>query len=154
MSLQNATSKLRPPVRPPAHRRASTVDGQIAVKRGSRTPRSDSCGCASCFEPAAPASARPTHAVGVEAPLKEANLRQLRRIEGQVRGIAAMIEDDRYCADVITQVSAVRESLLTVARNLMRNYLKHCASAAIQKDERTRDGMIDELLDLVGKLSR
>jgi DNA-binding FrmR family transcriptional regulator len=78
----------------------------------------------------------------------------LRRIEGQVRGIAAMIEDDRYCADIITQVSAVRESLHAVARNLLRNHLTFCAAAAMQGDAAQRDDMIEELLNMVGKLSR
>lgn len=96
----------------------------------------------------------PRRAAGVEASLKEANLKQLRRIEGQVRGIAAMIEDDRYCAEIITQVSAVRESLNSVARNLLRNHLKHCAAAAMQKSGAARDEMINELVDLAGKVSR
>lgn len=117
----------------------------------------EACACASALREAGPATrqqARPGRAVGVDETIKRANLRQLRRIEGQVRGIAAMISDDRYCADIITQVSAVRESLHTVARNLMRNHLKHCAAAAMQKDDATRDGMVDELLGLVGRLSR
>lgn len=97
---------------------------------------------------------RTAHAVGVEPELKERNLTQLRRIEGQVRGIAAMIDDDRYCADIITQVAAVRESLHAVARNLMRNHLKHCAAAAMAKDSAARDEMIDELLELVSKVAR
>ncbi|MBY0261133.1 MAG: metal-sensitive transcriptional regulator [Phycisphaerales bacterium] len=93
-------------------------------------------------------------AVGVDQALKDANLKQLRRIEGQVRGIATMIEQDRYCADIITQVAAVRESLHSVARNLMRNHLSHCASAAMAADGDARDEMIEELLDLVGKVAR
>jgi DNA-binding FrmR family transcriptional regulator len=104
----------------------------------------------------APGARRPRreHAVGVEPSLKQANRRQLRRIEGQVRGIARMIEEDRYCADIINQVSAVRESLQTVARNLMRNHLKHCATAAMRDEEAARDEMIEELLALVGKVAR
>lgn len=93
-------------------------------------------------------------AAGVDAGIKDANLKQLRRIEGQVRGIASMIEEDRYCADVITQVAAVRESLHTVAKNLMRNHLKHCAAAAMERDGAGRDEMIEELLELAGKLAR
>lgn len=93
-------------------------------------------------------------AIGVDPAIKDANLIHLRRIEGQVRGIAAMIEDERYCADIITQVAAVRESLHTVARNLMRNHLRHCAAAAMQRDGDERDQMIDELLELAGKLAR
>lgn len=92
-------------------------------------------------------------AVGVDPAIKAANLRQLRRIEGQVRGIAAMIEEDRYCADVMHQVAAVRESLRTVAKNLMRNHLTHCAAAALASDEKKRERMIEELVELAGKLS-
>jgi len=60
---------------------------------------------------------------GVDSDLKAANLKHLKRIEGQVRGIAAMIQDDRYCADIIQQTAAVQESLRSVARNLLRNHL-------------------------------
>ena len=94
------------------------------------------------------------HAARVDAAIKSANLTHLRRIEGQVRGIAAMIEDDRYCADIITQVSAARESLHSVARNLMRNHLKHCAARALKDPGPASDEMIEELLTLVGKVAR
>jgi len=94
------------------------------------------------------------HAAGMNNALKAANLKHLRRIEGQVRGLAGMVEEDRYCADIITQVSAVRESLQTVARNLMRNHLQHCAAKAMHDEGMTREAMVDELIQLVGKLSR
>ncbi len=93
-------------------------------------------------------------AAGVDPQLRRANLRQLRRIEGQVRGIAAMIEEDRYCADVITQIAAVRESLHSVARNLMRNHVRHCAAAAMTRGEQPREEMIEELLGLVARIAR
>jgi len=92
------------------------------------------------------------HAAGVDNALKAANLKHLRRIEGQVRGLARMVEEDRYCADIITQVSAVRESLQTVARNLMRNHLQHCAAQAMHDEGMTREAMVDELMELVAKL--
>lgn len=94
------------------------------------------------------------HAVHVDPSIKSVNLTQLRRIEGQVRGIATMIEDERYCTDIITQIAAVRESLHTVAKNLMKNHVMHCASAAMSSGGEKRDAMIAELLELVGKLSR
>lgn len=112
------------------------------------------CGCAGLLTPAARAAGHPQHAVGVDPSIREANLKHLRRIEGQIRGIAAMVEDDRYCADIINQVSAVRESLHAVARNLMRNHLKHCAAAAMSREGAGRDAMIDEVLDLVAKIAR
>ncbi len=92
------------------------------------------------------------HAASVDSTLKVANLKHLRRIEGQVRGLAGMVEEDRYCADIITQVSAVRESLQSVARNLMRNHLQFCAAKAMQDQGMTREAMVNELMELVAKL--
>lgn len=94
------------------------------------------------------------HAVGVDAAIKAANLKHLKRIEGQVRGIAQMIEEDRYCADIIQQAAAVQESLRSVAKHLLRNHLTHCAAAAMHDDGPKRDDMIEELLELVGKVAR
>jgi DNA-binding FrmR family transcriptional regulator len=71
-------------------------------------------------------------AVGVDQDLKNANLKRLRRIEGQVRGLQRMVEEDRYCTDIIAQVSSVQEALRGVARTLMSNHLKHCTAAAIR----------------------
>jgi DNA-binding FrmR family transcriptional regulator len=70
-------------------------------------------------------------AVGVDADAKERNLKRLRRIEGQIRGIHRMVENDRYCADIMTQISSAHEALRAVGRELMRNHLKHCATSAI-----------------------
>src|ERR1700752_1825395 len=93
-------------------------------------------------------------AVAVDPEIKARNLTRLRRIEGQVRGLHKMIEEDRYCADVLTQVSSVHEALRSVARELMRNHLKHCASAAIKAGDASADAMYDELIDLMSKHSR
>lgn len=93
-------------------------------------------------------------AVGVEADSKARNLKRLRRIEGQVRGLQKMIEEDRYCADVMTQISSVNEALRAVGRELMRNHLKHCATAAIRAGEPEADAMYDELVDLMHRLNR
>ncbi len=65
-----------------------------------------------------------------------------------------MIDDDRYCADVMTQVSSVHEALRAVGRELMRNHLKHCASAAIRSSEKDATEMYDELIDLMYKNGR
>lgn len=94
------------------------------------------------------------HAAGVDAAMKAANLKHLRRIEGQVRGIAAMVEEDRYCADIIQQAAAVQESLRSVAKNLFRNHLKHCAAAAFHEPAGVSDDMIEELVELSGRLTR
>lgn len=93
-------------------------------------------------------------ASAVDAAIKAANLKHLARIEGQVRGLIRMVEEDRYCADIVMQVSAVRESLQSVAKNLLRNHLKHCASAAIREKGERADAMYDELVDLIGKIAR
>lgn len=93
-------------------------------------------------------------AAGVDAELKGANLKHLKRIEGQVRGIAAMIEGDRYCADIIQQCAAVQESLRSVARNLYRNHLSHCASRAMHGEKSRQAAMVEELVALVGKIAR
>ena len=95
------------------------------------------------------------HAVGVDAALKKQNLTRLRRIEGQIRGLQAMVEEDRYCADVLTQISSVHEALRSVARELMRNHLKHCAASAIRGgDEAQAEAMYDELVELFHKHAR
>ena len=93
-------------------------------------------------------------AVGVDADIKARNLTRLRRIEGQVRGLQKMVEEDRYCADVLTQISSTHEALRSVARELMRNHLKHCASAAFQSGPENAEAMYDELVELFYKNAR
>jgi CsoR family transcriptional regulator, copper-sensing transcriptional repressor len=89
-------------------------------------------------------------AVGVDPLLKEANQNRLRRIEGQVRGLQKMVEEDRYCADIITQVASVQEALRGVARNLMKNHLHHCAAKALRSGKKDQtEAMYDELLELI-----
>jgi DNA-binding FrmR family transcriptional regulator len=91
-------------------------------------------------------------ATGVDPAIKERNLKRLRRIEGQVRGLQRMVEEDRYCADVMTQIASVHEALRSVGRELMRNHLRHCASSAIRAgtDEQA-EAMYDEIIDLMYK---
>jgi DNA-binding FrmR family transcriptional regulator len=104
------------------------------------------------------ACARPgdgTHAVAVDPEIKRAVQTRLRRIEGQIRGLQKMVDEERYCADVLTQVSSVQEALRGVSRSLLHNHLKHCASEAIRSADATRaDAMYEELVDLVFKSSR
>lgn len=90
-------------------------------------------------------------AVAVDADLKERNRHRLRRIEGQVRGLQKMVEEDRYCADILTQVSSVQEALRSVSRELMRNHLKHCATHAFRQGDAEAEAMYDELVDLFHK---
>ena len=99
------------------------------------------------------ACARPgggTHAVAVDPDIKHAVLTRLRRIEGQVRGLQKMVEEERYCADVLMQVSSAQEALRGVSRSMLHNHLKHCAAEAIRSDDPERSAaMYEELLELV-----
>src|SRR4249919_2872678 len=70
-----------------------------------------------------PATAAPTHGY---TPEKDALLKRLRRIEGQVRGVQGMVESDRYCIDILTQISAVQAALDKVALGLLTNHAEHC----------------------------
>ncbi|HEX5178820.1 MAG TPA: metal-sensitive transcriptional regulator [Gemmatimonadaceae bacterium] len=91
----------------------------------------------------------PKTARHVEPDLKARNLTRLRRIEGQVRGLQRMVEQDRYCADIMTQISSVQEALRAVGKELMRNHLKHCATQAIRAGNSEANAMYDELIDLI-----
>ena len=95
-----------------------------------------------------------TKAAAVDPGLKERNLKRLRRIEGQVRGLQKMVEEDRYCADIMTQISSVQEALRAVGRALMRNHLKHCATNAIRASDADAEQMYDELVDLMFRHAR
>jgi len=89
-------------------------------------------------------------ALAVDPALKESNRKRLRRIEGQIRGLQKMVEEDRYCADIITQIAAAQEALRGVARNLMKNHLHHCAARALRSaNKEEADAMYDELLGLI-----
>jgi DNA-binding FrmR family transcriptional regulator len=94
-------------------------------------------------------------AVGVDAEVKERNLKRLRRIEGQVRGLQRMVDEDRYCADILTQISSVHEALRGVGRELMRNHLKHCAATAIRSGgDAEAEAMYDELVEMMYRHAR
>jgi DNA-binding FrmR family transcriptional regulator len=89
-------------------------------------------------------------AIAVEPNLKQANINRLRRIAGQVRGIERLVEEDRYCADIVMQISSVQQALRGVARNLLRNHLAHCATHALNSaSPQTREEMQQELLELM-----
>ena len=93
-------------------------------------------------------------AADVDPEAKTRNLKRLRRIEGQVRGLQRMVEEDRYCADIMTQISSVHEALRGVGRELMRNHLRHCAASAIRAGEGEAEQMYDELVDLMYRLAK
>lgn len=93
-------------------------------------------------------------AVAVDPGIRAANLNRLRRIEGQVRGLQRMVEDGRYCADILVQLSAVNEALRNVGRELLRNHLRNCATAAIKGSPQRAEAMYDELVELFSRYSR
>ncbi len=100
-------------------------------------------------------SATGRKAVAVDPEIRAANLRRLSRIEGQIRGIQRMVEEDRYCPDILMQVSSAQEALRAVARSLMRNHLAHCASHSIRTGSNAeREAMYDELLEMIYKNAR
>ena len=109
-------------------------------------PRIAECGCATEGEG--------RKATAVDPEIKDRTTKRLRRIEGQVRGLQKMVEEERYCADILTQVSSVHEALRSVARELLRNHLKHCAATAIRSGDPQAEAMYDELVDLVYKHNR
>ena len=81
-------------------------------------------------------------------------LRRLRRIEGQVRGLQAMIDDDRYCIDILTQISAVNRALQSVALGLVDDHLSHCVREAIDAGGPEADAKVAEASAAIARLVR
>ena len=81
-------------------------------------------------------------------------LRRLRRVEGQVRGIAQMVEDDRYCIDVLTQISAATKALQSVAIGMLDDHLRHCVVDAVNQGGREADQKLTEATAAVERLIR
>jgi DNA-binding FrmR family transcriptional regulator len=89
------------------------------------------------------------------APHKDALLKRLRRIEGQVRGLERMVEDDRYCIDVLTQIAAVETALEAVASKVLEDHVSHCVAGALASgDEAEATAKTDELLAAVNRFDR
>lgn len=93
-------------------------------------------------------------AVGVIPAARAANLVQLRRARGQIDGVERMIEQDRYCADIIMQITAARASLQVVANALLAAHLKACHHAATNNGGAKADEMYQELVDLVARMAK
>ena len=87
-------------------------------------------------------------------PDKEAYLKRLRRIEGQVRGLQKMVEDDKYCIDILTQVSAVTRALQSVALGLMDDHLGHCVTQAAAEGGEVAAEKVREASDAIARLVR
>lgn len=92
-----------------------------------------------------------THPVRGYTASKEQLRKRLRRIEGQVRGVEGMVEDDRYCIDVLTQISAVQAALDKVALGLLDEHARHCVMGG---EDELRADRADELMGAVGRLMR
>jgi DNA-binding FrmR family transcriptional regulator len=89
------------------------------------------------------------------APHKDALLKRLRRIEGQVRGLERMVEDDRYCIDVLTQIAAVETALEAVASKVLEDHVSHCVADALASgDEAEATAKTEELLAAVNRFVR
>jgi DNA-binding FrmR family transcriptional regulator len=85
---------------------------------------------------------------------KDDYLKRLRRIEGQVRGLQAMIEDDKYCIDVLTQISSVTKALQGVGMGLLDQHLHHCVMDAAREGGDQGDAKLDEAMVAVERLLR
>jgi CsoR family transcriptional regulator, copper-sensing transcriptional repressor len=85
---------------------------------------------------------------------KDAHLRRLGRIEGQIRGVARMVENDSYCIDVLTQISAATKALEAVALALLDEHLTHCVSDAVQQGGDVADQKISEASAAIARLVR
>ena len=87
--------------------------------------------------------------------IKTSCAKRLRRIEGQVRGLSRMVEADRYCIDVVTQITAVRAALRRVEEEILRDHVAHCVEAAIESGNRAdQRRKVAELMDVVGRAER
>jgi len=87
--------------------------------------------------------------------IKSSCLKRLRRIEGQVRGLCRMVEDDRYCIDIVTQIAAVRAALRRAEEEILRDHVAHCVEGAIASGDRAdQRKKIAELMNVVGRAER
>ena len=87
--------------------------------------------------------------------VKTSCLKRLKRIEGQIRGLATMVEEDRYCLDVVTQIAAARAALRRVEEEVLRDHVAHCVEHAISSgDKADQRRKITELMDVIGRADR
>jgi DNA-binding FrmR family transcriptional regulator len=86
---------------------------------------------------------------------KSSVAKRLKRIEGQVRGLARMVEDDRYCIDIVTQISAVRAALRRAEEEILRDHVAHCVQGAIASgDKADQRRKVEELIEVIGRVDR
>lgn len=91
----------------------------------------------------------------MKEPARSSVLKRLSRIEGQVRGISRMVEEDRYCIDIVTQIAAVRAALRRAEEEVLRDHVGHCVAHAIRSgDPEEQAKKIDELMDVLARSER
>ena len=137
---------------------AATEHVQPAHDHPDHSPDAASIVDAASAVPAAPASGPHDGAHGYASD-KEAYLKRLRRIEGQVRGIARMVEDDKYCIDILTQVAAINKALHAVSLGLVQDHMSHCVVDAAREADATGNpdlvqAKVQEATDAIGRLLR
>jgi CsoR family transcriptional regulator, copper-sensing transcriptional repressor len=87
--------------------------------------------------------------------IKTSVQKRFNRIEGQVRGLSKMVEEDRYCIDIVTQISAVRAALRRAEEEILRDHVAHCVEHAISSGNKTdQRNKIAELMDVIGRVER
>ena len=93
--------------------------------------------------------------VSMRSDIKASVQKRFNRIEGQVRGLAKMVEQDRYCIDILTQISAVRAALRRAEEEILRDHVAHCVEHAIASGNKTdQRAKIAELMDVIGRVER
>lgn len=86
---------------------------------------------------------------------KEALIRRLKRIEGQVKGIQNMVDEDRYCVDILVQISAIRSAINKVGTIILENHIKGCVSDSLQHgDDEITENTINELMSTINKFTK
>src|SRR6202163_4716166 len=96
----------------------------MAERKPARTANAVACGCAT--------RPKTRKALAVDPEIKSSNMKRLRRIEGQVRGLQRLVAEERYCADILVQISSVQEALRSVGRALIKNHWRHGAADPIR----------------------
>lgn len=87
--------------------------------------------------------------------VKATALKRLNRIEGQVRGLSRMVEADRYCIDIVTQITAVRAALRRLEEEVLREHVAHCVKEAIESgNQAEQHRKVEELIDVIGRADR
>lgn len=91
----------------------------------------------------------------MQSDMKTSCLKRLKRVEGQVRGLSRMVEDDRYCIEVVTQISAARAALRRVEEEILRDHVGHCVQHAIDSGDKNESReKVDELMSVLGLRDR